>query len=78
MHFILLCNHCDCNDCMQYGIDWYLRSSEPTSDAVLTNLSVLHQVHYGQNGSADACWEDSLGRLQHVVGGRVLRGVLLI
>lgn len=69
---------CVSNDCVQCEIDWYLRSIEPTGDSVLSNLSVLHQVHDGQHGGTDACWEDCLGRLQHVVGGRVLRGVLLI
>lgn len=55
-----------------------ISSSEPTGDTVLSNLSILHQVHYWQHSSADAGWEDGLGRLQHVVGGRVLCGVFLV
>lgn len=53
-------------------------SSEPTSDTILSNLSVLHQVDYRQDRGTDACWEDGLGRLQHVVSRRVFCRVLLV
>lgn len=49
-----------------------------TCDSILTHLPVLHQVHDGQHGRADAGWEHCLRGLRHVVVGRVLGGVLLV
>lgn len=50
----------------------------PTSHAVLSNLPVLHEVHDRQDGGADASWEDSLRRLEHVVSRSVFCCVLFI
>lgn len=55
-----------------------MRAPHPTCHAVLPHLAVFHQVHDGQHGGTNACWEHGLRGLEHVMCGRVFRGVLLI
>lgn len=65
-----------CRTCFLKMYLWVFLS--PTSYPVLSNLPVFHEVHYWQDGSADACWEDGLRRLQHVVSRSVFCCVLFV
>lgn len=49
-----------------------------TGYTIISNLPILHEVHYREDSSTDARWENSLGRLQHVVSGSVLGCVFFI
>lgn len=58
MYFLCLVRFCTI-----YPFYFNIIYCTPTSHAILSHLPVLHEVHYRQDCSTDACWEDGLGRL---------------